>query len=1342
MLFGAAHRDDQRAVAAQQLLDLGRSQFLETPGAIVSRIGAVLAAMFILAAGEWLGSPGWFPAGTALVVFVLLLVVTRSPGEWRVSAVIGSGLVALAGILLVQTRLTGLAGDREAIVSHRVADADEEVRRQQAELAQAAELLADSALKLASRDRLAAFETLERLIAGKPGLTVTLLEDRRPVVWAGPTGWADPDRWRTLPPADTTTVVRSPYYLTLEARRHLGHASAIVSYLLWADEVTGAETLSLAGSFSARTGIALIPGRGMPPGLEAVSPDDGAARRKVAVQGRALVSWAVVAFTVLGAVAVSRPAWRYLLLAALLALFVRTPIGAGLGAEQLFSPATFFRSIAGPFSSSVGLLAVSGTMLTLVSVGLWRLKLPRRWFGVVLGVAALVVAPDVYREVGRGITPPAGGVSLALWITWQLAMVVTAAGLISLAAALFRGQGEPADSWKWWLVAGVGLALVATLVGTYIWRPIPRVGWPMWYTALWWIPLLLVTRPAPRWATAGAIAVVAAAAASLVTWGAVREGSLAVALRDIERLGLEPDPLAVRSLELLADRVAGDSGPATAGDLYRVWHRSDLADEGHPAVLALWRDDGSQLATVALDSLAVPEDTVAELVRNLAPEIRDTVLVLPAVPGVHYLLLARVPSGVASVTIGPRTRLLGQTRLGWLLSDTPDETALYDISQTAPVPMSESASSGSISWRRTGWTVSGEADISYREGVSRVQATVDLRGPLPVWTRGALLVALDIALLLALWGIGELLAGGQLRLPDWSRVRRSFRLRLTVALAGFFVLPAVGFATWGFVRLASEARQERDAVTTRIARDGASLIAGSGGDRADRSAAEIGADLDVELWLYRRGVLADATSSVLDQLGITPRMVPSRVYRQIGVGPAVEAIAPTILGARGVRVNYRTGVRSEAEALSVVAVPQLQNAGDLAQRRRDLAYLLLLATLLGLGAAIFAARWVALALSRPVADLRRSAIAIGQGQLMPAAEAKPPLEFEPVFGAFARMAVDIRDSQEALEEARRRTAAVLATVPIGVVAIDGAGKVVLANAGAESITGTSLPPGCDFADQLGPEWKALADTVAASADDASELTVGDRRLALRLARMGEELPGLVLALSDITEASRAERVLAWGEMARQVAHEIKNPLTPMRLGMQHLKRVYRNRPQQFGSDWDETSARILSEIDRLDRIARAFSRFGSPGEGEASAPLEPVDLKSAAAEVVQLYGAGGGAAVALSGDQTARGMARLDEVKEVLLNLIENARQAGAATVTVKVSGSAMEVSDDGPGIPAEDLPRVFEPHFSTTSSGSGLGLAIVRRLVASWDAEVRLDSVPGEGTTVRVEFVKPSADQ
>ncbi|MGD8279028.1 MAG: ATP-binding protein, partial [Gemmatimonadota bacterium] len=219
---------------------------------------------------------------------------------------------------------------------------------------------------------------------------------------------------------------------------------------------------------------------------------------------------------------------------------------------------------------------------------------------------------------------------------------------------------------------------------------------------------------------------------------------------------------------------------------------------------------------------------------------------------------------------------------------------------------------------------------------------------------------------------------------------------------------------------------------------------------------------------------------------------------------------------------------------------------------------------------------------------------------------------------------------------------------------------------------------------------------------------------------------------------RTARVLAWGEMARQIAHEIKNPLTPIRLAVQHLRRAWRDHRTDFGELLDENVDQVLIEIDRLNEIARAFSRYGAPRD--EAGPLSAVDAARVIREALTLYRAGE-TGIRYT-DRLAPSLppvrARMGELREVLLNLLENARDAVDEGGEVIVAGHAADgvveiaVSDSGPGIDAELIPHIFEPHFSTRSSGTGLGLAIVRRLVEGWGGNVDASSEPGKGTTLR----------
>jgi signal transduction histidine kinase len=156
---------------------------------------------------------------------------------------------------------------------------------------------------------------------------------------------------------------------------------------------------------------------------------------------------------------------------------------------------------------------------------------------------------------------------------------------------------------------------------------------------------------------------------------------------------------------------------------------------------------------------------------------------------------------------------------------------------------------------------------------------------------------------------------------------------------------------------------------------------------------------------------------------------------------------------------------------------------------------------------------------------------------------------------------------------------------------------------------------------------------------------------------------------------------------------------------------------------------VLTEIDRLTEISRAFSRYGAPGP--AAGPLTEVDVGAVVHEAITLYRAGESNIHWEEQIEPAlpRGRARSDELREVLMNLLENARDAvndqGNVTVSARRVDGRIElgVSDNGGGIPADLVPRIFDPHFSTRSSGTGLGLAIVRRLVESWGGTVDVDS-------------------
>lgn len=271
-----------------------------------------------------------------------------------------------------------------------------------------------------------------------------------------------------------------------------------------------------------------------------------------------------------------------------------------------------------------------------------------------------------------------------------------------------------------------------------------------------------------------------------------------------------------------------------------------------------------------------------------------------------------------------------------------------------------------------------------------------------------------------------------------------------------------------------------------------------------------------------------------------------------------------------------------------------------------------------------------------------------------------------------------------------------------------------------------------------------------------ELAAGTRRVAageLDLELPGEgsdELGQLVRAFNAMTRdlraaterAARAEREGAWRRMARQVAHEIKNPLTPMRLMVQQLEADVARDPSTAREAIRRTAQVILKQIQGLDRIAGDFANFARLPQRD----LVAVDVVQLLREVEVLHSGARAEGVEVRSEIPADlPRVRWDEqeLRRVLLNVVGNALEAVGPGGRVEIraraeargpaAGVRIDVSDTGPGIAPADLPRLFEPHFSTKTAGTGLGLAIVRGILDDMGGRIEVHSRPGEGATFRL---------
>jgi nitrogen fixation/metabolism regulation signal transduction histidine kinase len=234
--------------------------------------------------------------------------------------------------------------------------------------------------------------------------------------------------------------------------------------------------------------------------------------------------------------------------------------------------------------------------------------------------------------------------------------------------------------------------------------------------------------------------------------------------------------------------------------------------------------------------------------------------------------------------------------------------------------------------------------------------------------------------------------------------------------------------------------------------------------------------------------------------------------------------------------------------------------------------------------------------------------------------------------------------------------------------------------------------------------------------------------------------GRVAVFEDVTELIRSQKLAAWEEMARQVAHEIKNPLTPIKLSAQHMQRAWRDRKPDFDAVFTDAVKTITDQVEILRKIAQEFSLFGR----RASLHLEPVDLAGAVREVAAPYA--GTLSLRWSGEDRVMVRADGEALRKVLLNLLENAREAmgegGALEIACAHAGATGEISlrDHGPGIPADVQDRLYEPYFSTKTGGTGLGLAICAQLVEEMGGRLIIENHAEGGAVARL--ILPAAER
>ena len=549
---------------------------------------------------------------------------------------------------------------------------------------------------------------------------------------------------------------------------------------------------------------------------------------------------------------------------------------------------------------------------------------------------------------------------------------------------------------------------------------------------------------------------------------------------------------------------------------------------------------------------------------------------------------------------------------------------------------------------------------------------------------------------------------------------------------------------------------------------------------AERRATEA---IEIALFGAHGQILAASLESPLESL---PSQPSPDLVRQVGERRPYVSLEPRSGGRYLIRAAAALGDPGAGhDARFVVAIypvpPQLgaltdavQNAyhqyGDLAAWREPLknsfSLTLTLVLLLAMLAAIYGAIFSAQRLVRPVQDLIEGTRAVGKGDFgtrlpLPSRDEMGFLvhSFNDMTKRLRRARAEATESQQAVERERERLAIILARLSTGVLAIDRNMTLRTANEAAGAILGAdfsaaggrSLPQLASGNERLGQFVAALAVRFAAGRQEWREQldldgAAGRRTLMCACTPLPGEDSGMgfVIVFDDITALLQAQRDAAWGEVARRLAHEIKNPLTPIQLSAERLRRRLLSGMNARDAEILERGTRtIVQQVESMQQMVNAFSEYARAPEMQVTR----FSLNQLVTEVADLY---------RSQDPRARIGLDLDErlegiegdrlrVRQVLNNLLTNALEAldGVAAPKLEIATrleagtdaeyAVLTVCDNGPGFQRELLGKVFDPYVTTKPKGTGLGLAIVKKIIEEHGGRIDADNRPEGGARVRV---------
>lgn len=473
-----------------------------------------------------------------------------------------------------------------------------------------------------------------------------------------------------------------------------------------------------------------------------------------------------------------------------------------------------------------------------------------------------------------------------------------------------------------------------------------------------------------------------------------------------------------------------------------------------------------------------------------------------------------------------------------------------------------------------------------------------------------------------------------------------------------------------------------------------------------------------------------------------------------GGGTEHTAMAPVAGGQLVVRLRTPVDLAARERELQQQVRDHDRLAASRKETRRFYLQLLSLITLFVLFVAVWVALFLARQITSPVTALLEAARAVRAGDLSWRVRVAATDELATLVRAFNEMTEDLQANRDELERRRRFIEAVLESIPTGVISLGHDMTVLLVNSAmGQILPDRPIEPGMRLTDLI-PGGRAgeflrllkrARRTGSASRQFEVETAQGARHLSLTISALeASTTSGFVLVIEDTTEILRAQRAAAWHEVARRIAHELKNPITPISLSAERILRQMDKAPPppEVRRIITECCSTIRREVESVKNLVDAFGQFAR----FPSAHLEPGDVNAVAAEALAVFEG------RLEGITVRRrlepGLPQValdrEQLKRALVNLIDNAAEAMSESPvrellveTRALPGDMVEIeiADTGCGISTEDKEKLFLPYFSTKKRGTGLGLAIVSHIVAEHRAQIRVEDNTPRGARFIIEL-------